>query len=180
MRCGSQETADRVLKVEDSFKLNLGWIKRCMDPEQKVIFLNTDQIMEKISTETLKKMKNRNFIDSMITKMLVDSFIEGKVKVSDISIITPFLDQQFHLEKHLKNCDLAQIYTIDKAQGLDCEVVIVSSVVHENSGRLMRDIKRLNVAFTRAKSKFILIGSYKKLSVLEPVDKMITLMEKDK
>lgn len=55
------------------------------------------------------------------------------------------------------------ISTIDKYQGKDSDFVIISLVrsnPNGNIGELLNDWQRLNVAFTRAKKKLILIGSY--------------------
>lgn len=59
--------------------------------------------------------------------------------------------------------DGLEISTIDRFQGRDKDVVIMS-FVRSNSkgrvGRLLEDYRRLNVAVTRAKSKLILVGSF--------------------
>ena len=52
--------------------------------------------------------------------------------------------------------------TIDRFQGSDCDIIIIS-FVHRASddhlGSILYDWKRINVALTRAKCKLILIGS---------------------
>ena len=57
--------------------------------------------------------------------------------------------------------DRCEISTVDKFQGRDMEMIIFSSVQGKNSevGNLLIDSKRINVAMTRAKTKFIIIGS---------------------
>jgi len=54
------------------------------------------------------------------------------------------------------------VMTVDRAQGLDRACVIVSMVRSNERGHvgmLLKDSRRLNVAFTRAQSKLVLIGS---------------------
>lgn len=56
--------------------------------------------------------------------------------------------------------------TIDKYQGRDKEVIIVSFVRSNNKGkvgRLLEDKRRINVAITRSKRKLILVGSFSTL-----------------
>ena len=57
--------------------------------------------------------------------------------------------------------------TIDRFQGSDCDIIIIS-FVHKPSdndlGLILYDWKRINVALTRAKCKLILIGSKTALS----------------
>ena len=52
--------------------------------------------------------------------------------------------------------------TIDKSQGTDKEVIIF--IFHQGNKLLVENYRRLNVALTRAKNKFIIVGSYKELS----------------
>jgi len=72
--------------------------------------------------------------------------------------------------------DGLEISTIDRYQGRDKPVIIVSFVrsnVKGRVGRLLEDFRRLNVAITRAKCKLIMVGSYSTLyrgsEVLKPV-----------
>lgn len=54
------------------------------------------------------------------------------------------------------------VFTVDKYQGKDKEVIIFS-LVRKNEkkkvGELLEDWRRANVAFTRAKKKLIILGS---------------------
>jgi DNA replication ATP-dependent helicase Dna2 len=59
----------------------------------------------------------------------------------------------------LKQYEGLKVLTIDKAQGIDNDIVIISFVKWtKDKGSLLSDIRRLNVAITRAKKKLILIG----------------------
>ena len=52
--------------------------------------------------------------------------------------------------------------TVDRFQGRDKECIIVSLVRSNEEGKvggLLRDWRRINVAFTRAKKKLVLVGS---------------------
>lgn len=80
---------------------------------------------------------------------------------NQISLISPYRPQL----KYLNFVDISDhpiISTIDKYQGKDSDFVIISLVrsnPNGNIGELLTDWQRLNVAFTRAKKKLILIGS---------------------
>ena len=55
-----------------------------------------------------------------------------------------------------------EVSKIDKYQGRDKDVIIVSFVRSNNKGkvgRLLEDKRRINVAITRCKHKLILVGS---------------------
>ena len=69
-----------------------------------------------------------------------------------------------------------EISTVDRFQGRDKDTVIISLVRSNNegkAGRLLQDFRRLNVAFSRAKKKMILVGSFSTLQkgsdVMRPV-----------
>lgn len=53
--------------------------------------------------------------------------------------------------------------TIDRFQGRD-KLAIILSFVRSNAdgkvGRLLQDFRRLNVAFSRAKEKLVIVGSF--------------------
>lgn len=75
------------------------------------------------------------------------------------------------------------MYTADRFQGRDKEVVIISLVRsndQNNVGELLRDWRRINVAFTRARSKLIILGSKSTLSSNELLRDFVSLMEKKK
>lgn len=64
--------------------------------------------------------------------------------------------------------------TIDKCQGTDCDIVILSCTKQTaDKGVLLKDLKRLNVSLTRAKKMLIIIGTEKYLRDIHPFDKII-------
>ena len=71
-----------------------------------------------------------------------------------------------------------QIETVDKYQGRD-KLCIIVSLVRCNSdrqvGNLLSDWRRLNVAFTRAKAKLIVVGSIETLACNDLLGKFVTL-----
>ena len=72
-----------------------------------------------------------------------------------------------------------EVLTIDKCQGRDKDVVLLSLVRNNaelNAGNLLRDWRRLNVAITRAKKKLILIGSRKTLRTIPQFAELLQLM----
>ena len=76
-------------------------------------------------------------------------------------MISPYLAQTLELNVILNGCDV-EVSTVDKYQGRDKDCIVVSLVrsnTERRIGSLLRDWRRINVAFTRAKKKLILIGS---------------------
>jgi len=89
---------------------------------------------------------------------------------------------QLKLLSHLLTPDHPniEIHTADRFQGRDKEVVIIS-LVRSNSekyvGELLQDWRRVNVAFTRAKSKLIIFGSKSTIRDTKPLDEFVRLVE---
>lgn len=73
------------------------------------------------------------------------------------------------------------MHTADKFQGRDKEVVLVSCVRSNESGNvgdLLKDWRRINVAFTRARSKLLVFGSRRTLACNELLDTFLKLMDR--
>ncbi|KXJ89744.1 AAA domain-domain-containing protein [Microdochium bolleyi] len=76
-----------------------------------------------------------------------------------------------------------ELHTADRFQGRDKEVVILSLVRSNDAcsiGDLLKDWRRINVAFTRAKTKLLVIGSRQTLKgsgEQEMLSRFIKLME---
>jgi len=89
---------------------------------------------------------------------------------------------QLKLLSHLLTPDHPdiEIHTADRFQGRDKEVVIIS-LVRSNPenyvGELLQDWRRINVAFTRAKSKLIIFGSKSTIRETKPLDEFVKLVE---
>lgn len=93
------------------------------------------------------------------------------IKDSNLSvgIVAPYSEQVRQLKKrlrgstfHLENC----VYTIDNIQGQEYDVVVLSFVRSFREKRtvgFLDDLRRLNVALSRAKKKLIMVGNLKTL-----------------
>eukprot|EP00834_Sanchytrium_tribonematis_P000162 NODE_4_length_77007_cov_1.156642.p2 type:complete len:947 gc:universal NODE_4_length_77007_cov_1.156642:45835-48675(+) len=79
------------------------------------------------------------------------------------SIISPYRGQIEYLKTQISDVELA---TIDRWQGREKQVIIFDTVKTKDSniGKLLLEWRRINVAFTRARVKLIIIGSVELLS----------------
>jgi superfamily I DNA and/or RNA helicase len=84
-----------------------------------------------------------------------------------IGIISPYKEQVNWLKEELKVFEINQsiieefrINTIDGFQGQECDVVYISLVRSNNEQIIgfLADLRRMNVAITRAKKKLVIIG----------------------
>ncbi|KFQ02834.1 DNA replication ATP-dependent helicase/nuclease DNA2, partial [Haliaeetus albicilla] len=103
-------------------------------------------------------------------------------KPSDIGIISPYRHQLktiTDLMAKLKE-NRVEVNTVDKYQGRDKSIIIVSFVRNsndENLGALLKDWRRLNVAITRAKHKLIMVGCVPSLCRYPPLEKLLCYLQ---
>ena len=83
-----------------------------------------------------------------------------------VGIITPYRHQRSYIIEALKDTPLRNnVYTIDSIQGTEFDVVVVSLVRAFNPKKgnrkvgFLDDMRRLNVALSRAKKRLIIIGN---------------------
>ncbi|CAO1322922.1 unnamed protein product, partial [Diamesa hyperborea] len=78
-----------------------------------------------------------------------------------VAIITPYLRQRDELIKYFRK-NRVDVYTIDSAQGLESDIVILSVTKTRGVGFLANP-QRLNVALTRAKKALYVCGNFNSL-----------------
>jgi superfamily I DNA and/or RNA helicase len=85
----------------------------------------------------------------------------------DVGIISPYRAQVQHLRRLLMKREffkpfrrLISVNTVDGFQGQERDVIIISMVRANDDGQIgfLRDLRRMNVAITRARMKLIILG----------------------
>ena len=168
------------------------WLQDLMAPDARVRFLNTDTLLP-LSFESVTGQRIVNQVEAILTSQLVTSLISVGVSGSDIGVITFYRSQLALLKQSVHHTSAVEMYTADRFQGRDKEVIVVSCVrsnsrltvtekIHGRNreetgqvGDLLRDWRRVNVAITRARSKLIIIGSVRTLRMDDVLRKLIDL-----
>ncbi|KAK2833981.1 hypothetical protein FQN49_006879 [Arthroderma sp. PD_2] len=133
----------------------------------KARFVNTDSLRPE-ALDTAKGSRIINEVEATLCAQLVEAFISVGVSAQDIGVVTLYRSQLSLLKQKLRHHgpDL-EMHTADRFQGRDKEVIIMSCVrsnSDRNVGDLLRDWRRVNVAFTRARTKMLILGSKATLS----------------
>ena len=163
------------------------WIRELLDPDTKVSFINTDLLLP-VSREEARGNRIVNQTEATICVQLVESLLSVGVPASSIGVMTHYRSQLSLLKHGLRNHPAVEMHTADRFQGRDKEVIILSLVRSNEAksiGELLKDWRRINVAFTRAKTKLLVVGSRETLKGKGPdangeeemVAKFVKLME---
>ena len=93
------------------------------------------------------------------------------VSPKEIGIISPYSDQV----NYIKSRTDIEVKTVDGFQGREKDIIIISTVRSNKWGNIgfLRDLRRLNVAITRAKKKLIIIGNSQTLKHDETYERLI-------
>jgi DNA replication ATP-dependent helicase Dna2 len=146
------------------------WIRDLLDPETRVSFINTDPLLP-ASREEAKGNRIINPTEVTICVQLVESLLCVGVPVTSIGVMTHYRSQLEKLRYGLRAHQDLEMHTADRFQGRDKEVIILSLVRSNEAksiGELLKDQRRINVAFTRAKAKLLVIGSRETLKGNKP------------
>jgi len=187
LKCGNEAVANRTLHVPNPdglYRYHFGysqpasstpqddkcrgpgqtcWVTDVLSPERKVVFINTDTLSPR-PLEVCSGARITNATEVTLTAQAVLGLIAQGIAPSEIGVITFYRSQLALMKQSLKHteADGVEMHTADKFQGRDKEVVLVSCVRSNetgNVGDLLKDWRRINVAFTRARSKLIVLGS---------------------
>jgi hypothetical protein len=192
LKCANDDVRNQTLALLQVAKLDK-WLSRIVNPERHVVFANTDHFQQSIGDGAPKELVglerraertgHGNMVNDReihIVRRIVQGLLESGLPASAIGIISPFRAQIRKLNEstavELWKTQGLEISTIDRYQGRDKQVIIISFVRSNSrgySGRLLNDFRRLNVAVSRAMKKLIMIGSLETLQkgseVLRPV-----------
>ena len=123
--------------------------------------------------ESLEGSSRINKAEAELTLLTLQQYFEriGKTRVLnerlDVGIISPYRAQVQYLRSQLRKKEyfkpfrhLISVNTVDGFQGQERDIIVISLVRSNDEGQIgfLRDLRRMNVAITRARMKLIIIG----------------------
>ncbi|PBK88865.1 Dna2-domain-containing protein [Armillaria gallica] len=192
LRCGSQAVANRslvlpnrnFLKAVHGGKLtchrNGCWIEQLMSESCKAVFVDTDLVPARDS-----KVGDlvQNEVEASLVYQVTETMLRSGVTPDQIGIISLYRQQVKLLTQMLHEHKGIEVLTADRSQGRDKDCIIISMVRSNDDGSigdLVKDWRRMNVSFTRARSKLIIFGSRKTLQDVPLLKEFFALMEEQK
>ncbi|MGB9590387.1 MAG: AAA domain-containing protein, partial [Candidatus Hydrothermia bacterium] len=158
---GELRTADGLEKMKLSGLLAFPAENPVLD-DRPVVFLDTGGRSREKRRRGSPSRHNPGEADAV--RKLVKELLGLGLDPSQLGVIAPYDDQVKLLKEILPNG--VEVRTVDGFQGREKEVIILSLVRSNQTGRIgfLNDRRRLNVAITRARRKLIVIGDGRTLS----------------
>lgn len=91
---------------------------------------------------------------------LINDLIENDSSLT-VGVISPYRAQVEMLRERVPQSDNIKIDTVDGFQGKERDVIIFSITRTNGSYRFLADVRRVNVALSRARDKIIIVGDIK-------------------
>ena len=143
--------------------------------EKALLFIDTSDV-EDNREDHLKDSKSIiNDLESDISVRIANDYLQAGVNEEDIGIISPYADQVKIIQENTP----VEVKTVDGFQGREKEIIIISTVRSNDYGNIgfLSDLRRLNVAITRAKRKLIIIGNKNTLMTNPTYARLIEFVE---
>ena len=143
-----------------------------LDYDEPIEWIDTSDIdaKEEFVGETFGRV---NKTEALLTLAVLQHYFEkiGKERILeeriDVGIISPYRAQVQYLRQLVKKQEffkpyrrLISINTVDGFQGQERDIIMISLVRANDDGQIgfLRDLRRMNVAITRARMKLIILG----------------------
>lgn len=120
-----------------------------LDPNQPLLYVGIPTNFD--------KRRRVNQKEANTVQKIVNAYLKMGIYPKDIGVIAPFRGQVAEITRLIGPESGVMIDTIDRFQGSDKEIIILS-LCKLSRPHILEDERRLNVALTRAKKKLVVIG----------------------
>lgn len=178
MKFPNAEFYNNSLKSDSSVdEITINDIIKSNKKEEAMLFVDTSEVdME--GERHLKDSKSIiNKLEAKIAIEITQNYLNEGLSEDEIGIISPYADQV----KIIQDRTPVEVKTVDGFQGREKEIIIISTVRSNKNGNIgfLNDLRRLNVAITRAKRKLIIIGNKNTLKHNPTYARLIDFVEKE-
>ncbi len=178
MKFPNSEFYNNSLKSDSSVdEININDIIDSSYDEEALLFIDTSNIDDNKEKHLKDSKSIVNKIEAKIAVGIADDYLTAGVAETDIGIISPYADQV----KIIQDKTPVEVKTVDGFQGREKEIIIISTVRSNDHGNIgfLSDLRRLNVAITRAKRKLIIIGNKDTLRTNATYERLIEFVESE-
>lgn len=157
------------IKIDDLLNSN--------NHEEALLFINTSNVDNNREAHLKDSKSIMNQLESEIAVRIAKDYLDAGISEEDIGIISPYADQV----KVIQEKTPVEVKTVDGFQGREKEIIIISTVRSNDNGNIgfLKDLRRLNVAITRAKRKLIIVGNKETLKNSPTYTRLIEFVENE-
>jgi len=159
-----------------------------LDYEKPIVWVNSEEPEQFVGEQHGRINKAEAdllllHLQGYINKIGVNRFIEENIDVGIISpyrVQTQYIRQQIRKREELKRVrHLLTVNTVDGFQGQERDIIMISLVRSNEHGQIgfLSDLRRMNVAMTRARMKLIIFGNMQTLEHSDFYKKLITYID---
>ena len=178
MKFPNEEFYDNGLKSDSSVdEITINDILETKKYEEALMFIDTSDVEDNYERHIKDSKSIVNELEADISVSLARDYLNAGISEDDIGIISPYADQV----KIIQEKTPVEVKTVDGFQGREKEIIIISTVRSNDHGNIgfLRDLRRLNVAITRAKRKLIIIGNVNTLKTNPTYSRLIEFAENE-
>lgn len=163
------DTSVDEIKIDDLLNSN--------NHEEALLFINTSNVDNNREAHLKDSKSIMNRLESEIAVRIAKDYLDAGISEEDIGIISPYADQV----KVIQEKTPVEVKTVDGFQGREKEIIIISTVRSNDDGNIgfLKDLRRLNVAITRAKRKLIIVGNKETLKNSPTYTRLIEFVENE-
>lgn len=183
MKFSSEWFYDGKLRSDDSVRH-----RSVLDYETPIVWVNSEE-PEQFVGESHGRINKAEadllllHLQGYINKVGINRFIEENI---DVGIISPYRVQTHYIRKKIAQSEelrrvrhLISVNTVDGFQGQERDIIFISLVRSNEHGQIgfLSDLRRMNVAMTRARMKLVIFGNAQTLSHSKFYEKLISYIE---
>ena len=176
MKFPNQEFYNNGLESDESVnEITINDLLDSTHDEEALLFIDTSKVDDYGETHLKDSKSIVNKLEAEIAVSIANDYLNAGIAEDDIGIISPYADQV----KIIQDQTPVEVKTVDGFQGREKEIIIISTVRSNNNGNIgfLNDLRRLNVAITRAKRKLIIIGNKETLKTNPTYFRLIEFVE---
>ena len=177
LTCGTDAVANATVSLDPvTDSTDLALVRACSSHlEDAVLFINYS-----IDQSGLNKV--RNVFETKLVGNIINSLVSRGLAPGDVGVIAPYR-AQVHLFCECLPKDV-EVATVDQFQGRDKSTLILSLTRTDSSssssdGDILGNMRRLNVAVSRAKHKLLIVGCSTTLERYPTVERLLQIIGKE-
>ena len=178
MKFPNREFYNNGLKSDSSVDdITINDILTSQHEEKALLFIDTSEVEDNREMHLKDSKSIINDLEADISVSIAQDYLNAGAGKDDIGIISPYADQV----KLIQEKTPVEVKTVDGFQGREKEIIIISTVRSNPHGNIgfLKDLRRLNVAITRAKRKLIIIGNADTLITNPTYARLIEFVESE-